>query len=103
VEKQNKEWKSDEASSLEEARGLLNRWRRRAIVLGTGLLLSVASVIPFLEGHFLHAYADRIGRYLIYLSGCLLTAFAFSAAQAYNFWIYLRDLKKAYRSRSADP
>jgi hypothetical protein len=102
VEKQNSEWESEKASSLEEARGLLIRWQRRAIIFGIALLLNVASIVPFLQDHSLHAHFYSIGRPLLLLSGCLLTAFAFSAAQAYNFWIYLRDLKKAYRNDSAD-
>ena len=99
---QNNERKSEEAASLEEARSLLDRWQRRAIVLGIALFASVASVVPFLEGHFLHAQFYRIGRPLLILSGCLLTVFMFCAGQTYNFWIYLRDLKKEYRRGSAD-
>ena len=89
------------ADTAQEARRLLNRWQRRAIVLGTALFVSAASVVPFLEGHSLHEYADRIGKYLIYLSMCLLPLFVFCAAQTYNFWIYLRDLKKEYKRGSA--
>jgi hypothetical protein len=88
--------KSKEKSFLEEARSLLNRWQRRAIVLGTALFASVISVIPFLAGHSLHAKFYRIGRPLLVLTGCLLPLFLFAAAQAYNFWVYLRDLKKEY-------
>lgn len=98
---QKDERKLEGKSSLQEARRLLNRWQRRAIVLGTALFVSVASVIPFLDGHSLHEYADRIGKYLIYLSMCLLPLFVFCAAQTYNFWIYLRDLKKEYKRGSA--
>jgi hypothetical protein len=102
VEEQNNKWEAEKASSLEEARTFLNRWRRRAIVLGIALFASVASVVPFLEGHSLHAHSYSIGRPLLLFSGCLLTAFLFCAGQTYNFWVYLRDLKKAFRNDSAD-
>ena len=94
---QDNERKCEEEAALQEARNLLNRWKRRAIVLGIALFISVSSVVPFLEGQFLHGYADRIGKYLIYVSMCLLPVFAFSVWQTYSFWLYLRDLKKAYR------
>lgn len=94
--RQNNERKSEDAVALEEARSLLIRWQRRAIVLGIALFASAASVVPFLEGHFLHRYADRIGKPLIYLSMCLLPVFAFCVWQTYSFWLYLRDLKEAY-------
>jgi hypothetical protein len=99
---QKSEETSEELSSLEEARSLLNRWQRRAIVLGIALFASVASDVPFLEGYFLHAQFHRFGRPLLVLSGCLLTALMFSAGQAYNFWVYHRDLKKAYGRGSGD-
>ena len=102
MKRKDNERKSQSAAALEEARSLLNRWRRRAIVLGIPLLASVASVVPFLEGHFLHAYGDRIGKYLIYLSMCLLPVFAFCVWQSYSFWLYLRDLEKAYGRGPAD-
>jgi hypothetical protein len=102
VKRQNNDRETDEASSLENARILLNRWRRRAIVLGSALFVSVASIVPFLEGHSLHAQFDRIGKYLIVLSMCLLPLAALSAAFTYNFWTYLRDLEKSYRKRLAN-
>jgi hypothetical protein len=101
VKVQDNERNCDEAA-LEQARSLLDRWKRRAIVLGIALFASVASIVPFLEGHFLHEYADGIGKYLIYFSMCLLPVFAFSAWQTYSFWLYLRDLKRAYGQGSAD-
>jgi hypothetical protein len=102
VKRRDNEGEAEEASSLEDARMLLSRWRRRAIVLGSALFASVASVVPFLEGHSLHAQFDKIGKFLIVLSMCLLPLAALSAAFTYNFWTYLRDLKKANRKGSAN-
>jgi hypothetical protein len=100
VDKRNNEWRSEEASSLEEARSLINRWRRRTLALGIALFLNVAAIVPFLQDHSLHAHFYRIGRPLLLLSMGLLPAFLFCAAQTYNFWVYLRDLKKAYANES---
>jgi len=100
MKKRNSQWKSEEASSLAVAQSLVNLWRQRAIVLGIALILNIASIVPFLQDHFLHAYADKFGKYLIYLSMCLLPVFAFCAWQTCSFWLYLRDLKKAYMSDS---
>lgn len=83
----------DGALRVDEARKYLNRWRNRTIVLGVALAISISSVVPFLAGHSLHMHADTIGKYLIYLSMCLLTLFMGAAALTYNRWWYWRKLK----------
>lgn len=72
----------------------LHRWKRRTIILGIALVASTMSVIPFLEGHALHKQFDTIGKFLIYLSMCLLSLFVGSAALTYNFCTYWRSLRK---------
>ncbi len=78
---------------LEDARMCVDRWKRRMIGFGAALIVSIAFVVPFLEGHFLHRYFDSFGKYLIYLSMGLMIFFVGSAAFAFNFWSYWRKLK----------
>ena len=70
----------------------VRKWKRRTIGLGIALILSVALLVPFLDGHFLHRYFEQ-GRYLIYLSCSLLTLFVGASALTYNFWSYWRKLR----------
>ena len=93
----------DDAAVLEEARTSLNRWYRRMIGVGIALILSAASVIPFLDGHSLHTRFETIGKYLIYLSLCLLSLFVGSAALTYNFWSYWRSLGAESRTVNSHP
>jgi hypothetical protein len=66
------------------------------IGFGAALIVSIASVVPFLEGHFLHRYFDNIERYLIYPCMVLLPCFVGSAAFTFNFWSYWRKLKAVW-------
>lgn len=75
----------------------VQKWKRRTIGLGIALILSITSVIPFLDGHLLHRYFQQ-GRYLIYLACALLSPFVGSAALTYNFWSYRRNLRAKGRS-----
>jgi hypothetical protein len=77
----------------------LRIWKRRTIGLGIALILSIVSVVPFLDGHFLHRYFEQ-GRYLIYLSCGLLTLFVGASGLTYNFWSYCRSLRA--KDKSAD-
>jgi hypothetical protein len=92
---------SEEARVLEEARGFVDRWRRRTIVVGLALFVNIASIVPFLAGHSLHGQFFLVGRPLLIVSLCLLVMFVFSAAQTYNFWMYLQDCKMLYRTGTA--
>jgi len=60
---------------------------------GIALALSVVSVVPFLEGHFLHRYFESFGKYLIFLSMGLWGCFIGASALTYIFWKYWRDIQ----------
>ena len=90
----NNELADRNGSPLMQAHTQMRRWKRWMTVLGIALLVSVVSVIPFLEGYFLHRYFEAVGKYLIYASMCLLTLFVGAAALTYNFWLYWRNLKR---------
>jgi hypothetical protein len=78
----------------------LQKWKRRAIWLGIALLGSVAAVVPFLYGYPLHNQWDAVGKKLLLLSMCLLLAFMYAVGITFNFWLYLRNVKKIHREFS---
>jgi membrane protease YdiL (CAAX protease family) len=47
-------------------------WRKRSIYSPVALLLSCATVYPFLKGHPLHEYWEPFGKYLVLLSMAML-------------------------------
>jgi hypothetical protein len=77
---------------LQQWGAYVGKWKRRTIGLGIALILSIALLVPFLAGQSLHRYFQQ-GRYLIYLSCCLLSLFLGSAALTYNFWSHWRSLR----------
>jgi hypothetical protein len=80
----------------------LQKWKRGTVSSGIALLVSMGLVVPFLAGHSLHKYWTA-GRFLVYLSMCLLTAFTYAAATTYNFWFYLKAMKKIHLKVSPTP
>lgn len=88
---------SAENDSLHDyARGQLSRWKRRTIILGVSLFISILLVVPFLKGNSLHNYFEIFGKYLIYFSMSLFTLFLGSATLTYNFWWYWRKVQKEF-------
>lgn len=77
----------------------VEKWKRRTIALGIALAIRVALVAPFLDGYPLHRYFQTFGKYLIYVSTCLLSLFVGSAALTYNFWWYWRRIRAAHKGR----
>ena len=75
----------------------VRRYRLIAVAVGLSLAASVAADVPFLYGYPLHNYWDVLGKWLVILSMCLLSAFVFFAATAFNWWTYLRNIKKIHR------
>jgi hypothetical protein len=72
-------------------------WRRRSIYSTVALLLSCASVYPFLKGHPLHQYWKSFGRYLVLLSMAMLVVFVLCTGFFYSAWQALRDVEKGQR------
>ena len=75
----------------------LRRYRLIAVAVGLSLAVSIAADVPFLYGYPLHSYWGVLGKWLVILSMCLLAAFLFLAATAFNRWTYLRDIKQIHQ------
>lgn len=84
----------EQEARLEER---LRKWKRGATWLGIGLAVSVATVVPFLQGHSLHDQWDRSGKKILVLSMCLLVGFMYAAGVTYTCWSYLRGVRKINR------
>ena len=69
-------------------------WRKRALYSTLALLLSCASVYPFLVGHSLHAHWNSIGTYVLLLSMGFLLVFVYTCGMWYSAWQALRDMEK---------
>jgi membrane protease YdiL (CAAX protease family) len=79
------------------AKERIGLWRRRAIYSTVALLLSSASVYPFLKGHPLHEYWESFGKYLLLLSMAMLVVFVLCTGFFYSAWQALRDVEKGQR------
>jgi hypothetical protein len=88
------ETKEEVAAAQQSARQQLRVWKKRALYAGGALLLSCASVTPFLAGHPLHSHWESFGKYLILLSMALLLPFVLCTGVAINSWVYLHNLEK---------
>jgi hypothetical protein len=69
-------------------------WRRRSLYSAVALLLSCASVYPFLKGNPLHEYWESFGKYLVLLSMAMLVVFVLCTGLFYSAWQALRDVEK---------
>src|ERR1700739_77132 len=72
----------------------IGRWRRRSICATVALLLSCASVYPFLEGHPLHQYWGSFGKYPVLRSMAMLVVVVVCTGFFYSAWQALRDVEK---------
>jgi hypothetical protein len=95
-EEATQEAREDEEKEMRIERRL-RRWKRGTIWLGVALMVSVGSVVPFSQGHSLYRYSGSVGKSLVYLSMCLLCVFMYAAGTTYNFWSYLRAMKRTHR------
>ena len=86
--------KTELAEAVQDARKLHRLSTKRALYATGALFLSCAFVVPFSEGHSLHAYAEPFARILTYLSMALLVPFVICVGMAINSWFYLRSLRK---------
>jgi hypothetical protein len=88
-----------EAADLEaRVEGRLRKWRRTSVLLCTAWVISILSIIPFLAGFPLHGWWDSLGKRILLLAGVLLLVSFYVGGTTYNFWLYLRDIKKTHRS-----
>jgi hypothetical protein len=86
---------TEEVAETESAIGRsVHKWKLATVYLGLALVVSVASVVPFLYGHSLHDHWDAVGKYIVLLAMFLLPAFCYAAWTAYNMHLYFRDVKK---------
>lgn len=74
----------------------LTKWKRSTALLFIVLLVSIGGVVAFLNGHSLHDHWDAIGKKLLLLCMGLLLACMYSAGTTYNFWNYLRAIRKSH-------
>jgi len=74
------------------AKERIGLWRKRSIYSTVALLLSCASVYPFLKGHPLHEHWESFGIYLVLLSMALLAAFVSCTGFFYSAWQALSDI-----------
>jgi hypothetical protein len=81
------------AAVQQNARERLRLWKRRSIYSGIALVLSCASVAPFLYGHPLHVYWESFGKYLVLLSMGFLVVFVYCAALFWAAWSALRGVE----------
>ena len=86
--------KHELAKARQSAKLLLRRRTKQAIYAVVVFFLSCASVAPFLEGHFLHAYWESFGKYLVLLSMGLLIPFLIYVGRAITAWLFVRDVEK---------
>ena len=82
------------AAARQDAKEVLQLWKKRAIYATAAFFLSCASVAPFSKGHSLHAHAEPFGRILVYLSMALLIPFVICIGIAISSWMHVRDLQK---------
>jgi len=86
--------KEERPGAKQNAVEYLSLWKKQALYASGALLLSSASVSPFLYGHPLHAYWESFGKYWVLLSMALLIPFVVCVGIAINSWFFLRALKK---------
>jgi hypothetical protein len=72
-------------------------WRRRSLYSAVALMLTCASVYPFLEGHPLHRHWESFGKDLVLLSMAMLVVFVLCTGFFYSAWQALRDAENAQR------
>lgn len=82
------------AVARQNARSMLQLWKRRAVYSTTAFLLSCASVTPLLYGYPLHAHWDSFGKYLVLLSMGLLLPFVVCVGIAISSWMHVREMER---------
>ena len=86
--------KGDYDSPSAQAARKQRNWGRATIYLGLALVISVASVVPFLDGNSLHSLWSPFGVALVMISMGLLIVFLYSAATTLNMRMYSQNLRK---------
>ena len=81
-------------AARQDARSILQLWKRWAAYATVAFVLSCVSVAPFSKGHSLHAHAEPFGRMLVYLSMALLIPLVICIGVMISSWMHVRDLQK---------
>jgi hypothetical protein len=82
------------AAMRQNARSVVQLWKRRAVYSTIAFFLSCASVAPFSKGQVLHAHAEPFGRILVYLSMGLFVVLVICIGVAISSWMHVRELEK---------
>jgi hypothetical protein len=84
----------DDAADEAEIARSLHKWKRATLCLGLALAVTIVTAVPFSYGHSLHRYWEAIGKKVLFLSGALWLAVAYSAMMTFIMWKYLRGVKR---------
>jgi predicted nucleic acid-binding protein len=91
------QWDAKEAAEFEEyAAKQLRTEIRSALWAGFALLLCILCIVPFLAGHPLHRYWERM-KFLIYIADALIVWFCLKAAFVWSSWQSTREIRREFR------
>ena len=94
------QWRKEASQDEEQEARIeqrLRNWKRGTAVLGLGLVVGIAAVVPFLRGNPLHDQWDSLGKKILLLTMCLFVAFMYTSGITYTIWTYLRGMKQVHR------
>jgi len=87
------------ASEIEAARELAGYRNRQTIRWGVLTGVAIACFTPFLQGFFLHKYAESFGKYFLLVSLLCFTVFMWSVGMTIWLWWYVRTLEREQRAK----
>ena len=87
----------EDRETQKEVKENVKKWGRAACYLGLALVVSVGSVVPFLDGNPLHCLWNTFGVGLVVASMGLLLASLYAVATTLNLWLYGANRRKIDR------
>ena len=78
------------------ARTKFRMHKKRSLIASIALLLSAASVVPFVEGQPLYSYWESVGKYLLILAIVMVVIWGGILRAAINSYAYLSKLENEY-------